>query len=66
VSHPVLSLQEGVRRARINSVEGNFPKVFPVQLVWFNSFIQLFGGGLYTAAALMWAMASEAFPEDER
>jgi len=37
-----------------------FPQRFPLQLVWFSSAILLFGGGLNSASAFMWAMASES------
>lgn len=43
-----------------------FPLLLPFRLVWLSSFILLFGGGLYTSAALMWAMVSEAFTEEDR
>lgn len=47
-------------------MQGAFPVVFPLQLVWLSSLILLCGGGLFSAAALMWAMAAEAFPEERR
>lgn len=47
-------------------LQGAFPRVFPLQLVWISSAILLCGGGLFSAAALMWAMAAEVFPEDRR
>jgi hypothetical protein len=35
-------------------------------LVWLSSVILLCGGGLYSAAAIMWAMAAECFTEERR
>ncbi|KAG4438808.1 hypothetical protein IFR05_005699 [Cadophora sp. M221] len=43
-----------------------FPQKFPLRLVWFSSAILLFGGGLNSASAFMWAMASESIPSDRR
>ncbi|TVY23472.1 Efflux pump [Lachnellula hyalina] len=43
-----------------------FPKVFPVRLVWLSSILLLCGGGLNSASAYMWAMASEAIPSKQR
>ncbi|RDW80858.1 hypothetical protein BP5796_05556 [Coleophoma crateriformis] len=43
-----------------------FPRIFPLELVWFSSAILFFGGGLYPFAANMWAMASEAIPPERR
>ena len=45
---------------------GAFPKVFPVRLVWLSSILLLCGGGLNSASAYMWAMASEAIPSKQR
>jgi len=45
---------------------GAFPKVFPVRLVWLSSTLLLFGGGLNSASAYMWAMASESIPSERR
>ncbi|KAM3080581.1 hypothetical protein ACMFMG_005523 [Clarireedia jacksonii] len=42
------------------------PKIFPLQLVWLSSLFLLCGGGLYSAAAFMWAQASAAIPEKKR
>jgi hypothetical protein len=50
----------------IYHMQGAFPRLFPLHLVWVSSLILLCGGGLFSAAALMWAMAAEAFPEDKR
>ncbi|PQE03719.1 Major facilitator superfamily domain general substrate transporter protein [Rutstroemia sp. NJR-2017a BBW] len=43
-----------------------FPKIFPLQLVWLSSLFLLCGGGLYSAAAFMWAQASAVIPENKR
>ncbi|KAL2061950.1 hypothetical protein VTL71DRAFT_7328 [Oculimacula yallundae] len=43
-----------------------FPKLFPLRLVYLGSIFLLFGGGLYTSAALMWAMASEVCDDEQR
>ncbi|KAJ8060395.1 hypothetical protein OCU04_010725 [Sclerotinia nivalis] len=43
-----------------------FPKIFDLRWVWLSSFFLLCGGGLYSSAALMWAMASSLIPEDKR
>ncbi|TVY56613.1 Efflux pump ustT, partial [Lachnellula cervina] len=43
-----------------------FPRSFPVRLVWLSSILLLFGGGLNSASAYMWAMASEAIPAKQR
>lgn len=45
---------------------GAFPRSFPVRLVWLSSILLLFGGGLNSASAYMWAMASEAIPSKQR
>jgi len=45
---------------------GAFPNVFPLQLIWLSSFILMCGGGLNSASAFMWAMASESIPEERR
>ncbi|KAK0119437.1 hypothetical protein ONS95_010886 [Cadophora gregata] len=43
-----------------------FPQKFPLQLVWFSSAMLLLGGGLNSASAFMWAMASESIPSEKR
>ncbi|KAF7869806.1 hypothetical protein EAF04_004590 [Stromatinia cepivora] len=43
-----------------------FPKIFDLRWVWLSSFFLLCGGGLYSSAAFMWAMASSLIPEDKR
>ncbi|PMD16503.1 MFS general substrate transporter [Hyaloscypha hepaticicola] len=43
-----------------------FPKTFPLQLVWLSSVILFLGGGLNSASAFMWAMASESIPQERR
>ena len=45
---------------------GAFPKTFPLQLVWLSSVMLLLGGGLNSASAFMWAMASESIPQERR
>ena len=45
---------------------GAFPKTFPLQLVWLSSVILFLGGGLNSASAFMWAMASESIPQERR
>lgn len=50
----------------IHLMQGAFPRIFPLQLVWLSSIILMCGGGLFSAAALMWAMAAEAFPGNIR
>jgi hypothetical protein len=45
---------------------GAFPKIFRLQLVWLSSVILLCGGGLNSASAFMWAMASESIPAERR
>jgi hypothetical protein len=45
---------------------GAFPQTFPLQLVWLSSVILLLGGGLNSASAFMWAMASESIPQERR
>lgn len=43
-----------------------FPQIFNLRWVWLSSFFLLCGGGLYSSAALMWAMASSLIPENKR
>ncbi|EKD21754.1 MFS multidrug transporter [Drepanopeziza brunnea f. sp. 'multigermtubi' MB_m1] len=43
-----------------------FPKTFPLRLVWLSSAILLFGGGLNSASAFMWAMVTESIPSEGR
>jgi hypothetical protein len=45
---------------------GAFPQIFPLQLVWISSIILFCGGGLNSASAFMWAMASESIPSARR
>ncbi len=45
---------------------GAFPKLFPLRLVWLSSVLLFFGGGLNSASAYMWAMASESIPAERR
>ena len=45
---------------------GAFPKIFRLQLVWLSSVILLCGGGLNSASAFMWALASESIPAERR
>ncbi|TGO76565.1 hypothetical protein BELL_0148g00010 [Botrytis elliptica] len=43
-----------------------YPKIFDLRWVWLSSLFLLCGGGLYSSAAFMWAMASSLIPEDKR
>ncbi|KAF7947912.1 hypothetical protein EAE96_008984 [Botrytis aclada] len=43
-----------------------YPKFFDLRWVWLSSLFLLCGGGLYSSAAFMWAMASSLIPEDKR
>ncbi|TGO54333.1 hypothetical protein BOTNAR_0271g00050 [Botryotinia narcissicola] len=43
-----------------------YPKIFDLRWVWLSSLFLLCGGGLYSSAAFMWAMASSLIPEDRR
>ncbi|TGO38910.1 hypothetical protein BHYA_0064g00060 [Botrytis hyacinthi] len=43
-----------------------FPNIFDLRWVWLSSLFLLCGGGLYSSAAFMWAMASSLIPEDKR
>ncbi|KAA8571033.1 hypothetical protein EYC84_000399 [Monilinia fructicola] len=43
-----------------------FPKTFDLRWVWLSSVFLLCGGGLYSSAAFMFAMASSLIPEDTR
>jgi MFS family permease len=45
---------------------GAFPTAFPLHLVWLSSILLLCGGGLNSASAYMWAMASECIAPDRR
>ncbi|CZT06210.1 uncharacterized protein RAG0_12028 [Rhynchosporium agropyri] len=57
-----LALRRGIHQDSV----GLYPQIFPLRLVWLWSVFRLCGGGLYTSAALMWAMASEACDNEER
>ncbi|CZT43672.1 uncharacterized protein RSE6_03743 [Rhynchosporium secalis] len=56
----------GLRRGIHKDSEGLYPQIFPLRLVWLWPVFLLCGGGLYTSAALMWTMASEACDNEER
>ncbi|TEY42009.1 hypothetical protein BOTCAL_0401g00120 [Botryotinia calthae] len=43
-----------------------YPNIFDLRWVWLSSLFLLCGGGLYSSAAFMWAMASSLIPEDKR
>lgn len=43
-----------------------FPRLFRLELVWLSSFLLLCGGGLNSASAFMWAMASDSIPSERR
>ncbi|KAF5872683.1 putative alternative oxidase protein [Botrytis fragariae] len=43
-----------------------YPKIFDLRWVWLSSLFLLCGGGLYSSAAFMWAMASSLISEDKR
>ncbi|KAF2842536.1 MFS general substrate transporter [Patellaria atrata CBS 101060] len=43
-----------------------FPFHIPTRYVWLSSICLLFGGGLYPATSLMWAIASQSVVEEHR
>ncbi|KAK6595948.1 MFS multidrug transporter [Botrytis cinerea] len=49
-----------------DTIPGAYPKIFDLRWVWLSSLFLLCGGGLYSSAAFMWAMASSLIPEVER
>lgn len=54
------------KRVLTGPVQAHSPQVFPLRLVWVGSVFLLVGGGLYTATALMWAMAFEVCDDKGR
>ena len=67
VSAPFVQYQTpGVEAPLLMVIIGAFPKIFRLQLVWLSSVILLCGGGLNSASAFMWAMASESIPPERR